>query len=601
VRDLRAETQHDGKGPRPELGASIPPGAAWRRRGERGVQRLFAIWLGLIVVSALAGRYLVVDGIPVDLGFIDVSVTLYPPLIISTLLVFWMGFVWALVPAFVATFISVTRPEIGMAWDWALLFSFADPLGLVVYAVAYPAVLLRYDCRSPASLAFFALTSFIAGLAGSSAAFIVGHVQDLDPATTYAIWEGWWVGAFLQAMVINAPILALASPRIERMKRRALPVSRRQSASLTYMVFATVGAAVVLGGFTWANHQLADLRLMEALAPAAPAVREAVLAINASWRPTPWSLALIVAALTMSILVAARAVNRALTQRVEERTAALQASEARLRERVRELNEARQEAEARTAEYRRLSALYEAETERAEAANRAKTNFLANMSHELRTPLNAIIGFSEILNAQTFGPLGHAKYAEYAGDIVASARHLLTLIQEVLDMAKIEAGETQVERAPIDLARVMSECVNVMHQQAERKGVSLAYTLDHTPDTVQVDGRALRQILLNLLSNAIKFTPAGGEVRVSAEIQGQDLHFAVRDTGQGMDPDDLARVVEPFEQGTGGGGADDKSGGVGLGLAITRALVNAHGGDLRIESTPNAGTTVRFDLAGAVA
>jgi len=235
----------------------------------------------------------------------------------------------------------------------------------------------------------------------------------------------------------------------------------------------------------------------------------------------------------------------------------------------------------------------EAAQERAEAANKAKSAFLANMSHELRTPLNAIIGFSELMREKMFGALGHARYDEYIDLIHNSGKHLLDLITDMLDMAKIEAGKMTLALESVPLHQAVKECLSTLRTQAEAGGIAISH---HTVDGLGVDAdkRALKQVLLNLLSNAIKFTPPGGEVTISSwEANGRG-YLAVRDTGIGISTEDLARLGNPFEQAK----ADPMhaKGGTGLGLALVKALVEKHGGMFAMESELGLGTTVTVDF-----
>jgi two-component system cell cycle sensor histidine kinase PleC len=244
-----------------------------------------------------------------------------------------------------------------------------------------------------------------------------------------------------------------------------------------------------------------------------------------------------------------------------------------------------------------LARKYETEKVRAEGANQAKSEFLANMSHELRTPLNAINGFSEIMIAEMYGPLGDTRYRDYCRDILNSGQHLLALINDILDMSKIEAGKMSLRFDPLSLAEVAEDALRLVRNRAEAAGLALRLDFEDLPE-VEADYRAIKQVLLNLLSNAIKFTPRGGRVTVRAELRddplGERVRISVQDTGIGIPPDDLARLARPFEQIESQHAKTQQ--GTGLGLALTKSLVEMHGGLLDLRSAPGQGTSASFSL-----
>lgn len=239
----------------------------------------------------------------------------------------------------------------------------------------------------------------------------------------------------------------------------------------------------------------------------------------------------------------------------------------------------------------------EAARAEAEAQNAGKSRFLANMSHELRTPLNAVIGFSDIMRQRLFGPVPD-RYADYAQSIHAAGGHLLDLINDVLDVSRIEAARYDLSIERFDVREVVSAAIALVRVQADDKGVDLAAVLPPDALTVAADRRALKQITLNLLSNAVKFTPSGGAVTVSVEALASDLELTVADTGVGVAPEDLARIGRPFEQ---AGGAEQRAQGTGLGLSLVRSLAELHQGAMSIDSTPGEGTAVTVRLPVVVA
>ncbi len=230
----------------------------------------------------------------------------------------------------------------------------------------------------------------------------------------------------------------------------------------------------------------------------------------------------------------------------------------------------------------------------AEKANRMKSMFLATMSHELRTPLNAVIGFSQMMEEETFGPLGDPHYTEYSGLIQKAGKHLLDLINDILDMSKIEAGKFELHRETIDCHAVVDECVVLMRERARQGGIALADEVPSGASQLYADPRAIKQILLNLLSNAIKFTPRGGRVTAKACQQNGFIAISVTDTGVGIPADQLYRLGNPFVQLRNSAGAAHE--GTGLGLALVRSLSELHGGTLKIDSVEGRGTTVTVTI-----
>jgi PAS domain S-box-containing protein len=227
----------------------------------------------------------------------------------------------------------------------------------------------------------------------------------------------------------------------------------------------------------------------------------------------------------------------------------------------------------------------------AQTANRAKTEFLANMSHELRTPLNSVLGFSEILSSEIFGALGDPRYREYAEAIHQAGSHLLEVIGDILDISRIEAGETTIEATDLEVGPAVRECIAMLEQRAKTAEVTVAFDGPAGRHRLHADPRHFRQVIINLLANAIKFTPQGGHVAVSARIEDAGhWRIDVEDNGIGIDSADLPRIVEPFVQVA---HADSRGhGGTGLGLPICKSLMELHGGALKIASRTGEGTKV---------
>src|SRR5215813_11731520 len=269
------------------------------------------------------------------------------------------------------------------------------------------------------------------------------------------------------------------------------------------------------------------------------------------------------------------------------------ASEQRQKKTIADLSASKQALARQADELADLAGKYAEQKTRAEEANQAKSKFLANMSHELRTPLNAIIGFSEIMESGMFGPLGSEKYSEYCRDIHQSGQYLLDVINDVLDMSKIEAGRIRPEPAEVRLGRFLNDAMRVVSARADDKQLTLTADIAHGI-RLTADARLLKQIVLNLLSNAVKFTPEGGRVTIRARASAGTVRIAIVDSGIGIPRDALAKLGRPFEQVE--SHVTKSQQGSGLGLAIAKSLTELHGGTMRIRSTPGQGTIVLLHL-----
>jgi signal transduction histidine kinase len=282
------------------------------------------------------------------------------------------------------------------------------------------------------------------------------------------------------------------------------------------------------------------------------------------------SVVLLFAALTVSIAV------RVVLGRARRRAAGLAA-------RVTELEATNREFEQTAFELRRSLGM-------TEEALRSKIQFLASMSHELRTPLNAIIGFSDLLTNEVYGKLGDSHYRDYAQDICDSGKHLLGVINDVLDISKLDTVITETYTEPLDLAEFLHKTMQMIRPQAERAGIVLTEKFDGVLPSMLTDERRLRQVLLNLLSNAIKFTAQGGNVSIAAYRQGGSVSIAVSDTGVGIAPDDIPKAMENYGQVQTGWSRTQE--GTGLGLPLAKRLVELLGGSFVLESKVGVGTNI---------
>jgi len=293
----------------------------------------------------------------------------------------------------------------------------------------------------------------------------------------------------------------------------------------------------------------------------------------------PVSLAVAVAAVAV-LIVALGLIGAVLDHHLARRASS---EAARLRAYVAELEGTKRELEATSHD---LAGALTA----AAAANRTKSDFLAAMSHELRTPLNAVIGFSEMLASEIFGPLGHSRYSEYVEDIRTSGVHLLALINDILDLSRLDAGQMELADEDVDLAEVVAESLKIVRGRAQTVGIRLFEAIGAPELAVRGDRRRIRQVLINLLANAIKFTPDNGTVRVTICRRDEEAAIVVSDTGIGMARDDIPKAFERFRQVD--GSLSRKYEGAGLGLPLAKQLMGAHGGKIELESTLHVGTTV---------
>jgi two-component system, cell cycle sensor histidine kinase PleC len=279
--------------------------------------------------------------------------------------------------------------------------------------------------------------------------------------------------------------------------------------------------------------------------------------------------------------------------RIKEHEQKLVDNDLRLRATVIDLKRSQTTLECQAIELADLAQKYSDEKNRAEEANQTKSKFLANMSHELRTPLNAIIGFSEIMESGMFGRLGSEKYQEYCHDILTSGQYLLEVINDILDMSKIEAGRMKLDMELLDLAKTLAESLRVVSGRADNKNLVLDTDIEG-PISVVADRRAIKQILVNLLSNAVKFTPDGGKVLVRSRLLNNSIVLMIADTGIGIAPQSLRRLGRPFEQVE--SQLSKTYHGSGLGLAIAKSLTHLHGGSMKLRSRLGTGTVVCVSL-----
>lgn len=287
---------------------------------------------------------------------------------------------------------------------------------------------------------------------------------------------------------------------------------------------------------------------------------------------------------------------------LQERVAEMKENEQILQTQIASLGEAHHKLEMQGESLTRLADNLRVARDAAEASNRSKSEFLANMSHELRTPLNAVIGFSDMMRNELLGPINNPQYLSYADDIHSSGVHLLGLINDILDISKIESGEMELFEEPVDIAQIVRSSLTLVKTRAEGGGVKLENDATNPLPALFADARKIKQIVINLLSNAVKFTPADGTVRIAAAIEDDgSFSIMVKDTGIGIAPQDIERVLNPFIQAD--SSLSRKYEGTGLGLPLTKALIEMHQGRFTLTSEKGVGTEaiMRFPASRIVA
>jgi PAS domain S-box-containing protein len=294
---------------------------------------LVVVWIALTVMCVALGIYQVKlswNALPINVGPISFSLTIYPPLVICVWMLFWLGFEWAFLSAYLSTFSLAVYS--GMPISWALLFALVDPLALAVYALAYRTARIPFDLRSIRSALWFLFVSFVAAVAGSAGSFIWSETRGLSPVDTFAIWQGWWVGALLQAVLLNAPVLAIFGARLEHLKSKWIEVPRRPPPSLRWMATGIAAGGLVLAGYLLATGTLASTRLSQALANGvSDNARQAVLDATYSWKLTVWTGIMLTLAGSLGGILIAYGWNRSLLRQVRARTAELHETEQRFR------------------------------------------------------------------------------------------------------------------------------------------------------------------------------------------------------------------------------------------------------------------------------
>ncbi len=520
------------------------------------LQLLLAIWAAVSIAGAYSSVYLTYDGpaAPPIHGW-QPWLTLSPPVIIFDLLLFGLGFEWAVVPAFIAVLAAALGG--GISLHWSLVIALSLPVGLAIQALGYRAFSISIDLRSTRSLVWFLGLSAIATAAGSTGAFVWSEAANLKATDTFEIWQGWMLGTFLGSLVFVAPVLRHGAARWYRLRARLFPEPARAESSFEFMVRSIAAAGLVIAIFLATAGQLATARLHDVLRRNLPPdIRSEIWDAVASWRVGSISVVVMIIAITVGALALAHWWARRWELQCQVLTEA---------------------------------------TRRAEEASRVKNDFLAMISHELRTPMNGILGMHELLSSTALTP----EQSRYAGLASDSARHLLGLLNDLLDLSKIEAGKLDIRDEPFDLRQQIAHATDLSAAKAAAANLDFSVTIEEgLPAVVSGDDDRLRQILVNLLGNAIKFTTRGSVslsvTQVSRSAASLTLRFSVEDTGPGIAPETLPGLFHPFTQGN--SSLSRRYGGTGLGLSICRELTRRMGGHISADSRLGEGSKFTFTL-----
>jgi signal transduction histidine kinase len=552
------------------------------RIGDRSADRVVWITLAAVAALAFASAWSGIELTRVTGRISDIWVA--NSIVVAFLLKHPRGAWWKILAAgavgnFLADF------AVGDVLLAASVFSLANVIEIL--AIAWPLRVLQMDrdFARPKSLVMFYV---LAGAAPALAALVAAAYFHLACALPFLATARNWYAADVLGLIIVTPMLLTV-----RMKVLKQMFSREQI-GMTALLLGVVGGTIVLNFFAW-SYPLAFLFF--------PAVM--LLTFQRSFEGGAIGLVMTGCYLMTPVLLHGGSGGLS-GHSLSEQVMIVQVFIAVIGFSVVLVGATLEER--RRLERGLASAITRAEMSREEAlvardaavkANRAKSMFLANMSHELRTPLNAVIGFAEVMQKEMFGPLGDAHYGEYTGMIQSAGRHLLELINDILDMSKIEAGKFEIQRETVGVGALLEDCVEMMRERAEAAGVSIRAEVSNTPIWAHADRKAIKQILFNLLSNAIKFTPYGGEVTAKATAANGSVILSVRDTGIGIPADQLSRLGNPFVQVRNHAGTSQV--GTGLGLALVRSLVELHDGSFRIESREGLGTTVTVQISPAKA
>lgn len=521
---------------------------------------LLTVWF-VSMMPMIIGGLMVLRGsaIPIEMAGAHVELTLYFPLVVYTLFALWFGYWWGAIPAFIAH--ATVAMADGLGLKLALLLGVTDLLALGVLIVAYQVSPVSTILRTPGSLVFFVLTSFVAVLASSASAFVWAIAKGHSPAETMAIWQGWWISGFMLQVLVTAPILFAVGKRVENWKKAAgLRPARPDIMTPAHVLLAYALAVCALVGYGFLVQYFGWGEVVTSDVPA-PEVFFALEGLSLLEWITFGFIALVgyigylVAkgwSKTASALVLA---NSLLLELLEER----------------ELDQAR---------------LVEFAVEQ-EQARAARDTFFSIISHDLRGPMGSLLGLSQVAENK-LGSHDDTELVEMAGLMHRSTERLYGLLINLLEWARLQTGQMQVDLEEINLSEMVDTVIAVMAGPSSEKCVWLNNRV--APDTtIEADPVMLRSVLLNLISNGLKFTKEGGSVTIRADQTDDRIAITVQDTGVGMKAKDVARLFRIDESMSRTGTSGEK--GSGLGLILCKEMIERHGGSIAVDSVPDEGTT----------
>lgn len=553
---------------------SLP--ALLKKASGRQKTTIFAAWLVSLLLSIGLGLASIIfewSGIQATFGGVSVHITLYPPLIISLFWTLWFGFWWGFIPAYLSTLALALFS--GMPVEWALLFAFADPIGLAVFAIAYQAIPVSIAMRSVNALLVFIALSFVSGIFGSSGSFIWTYTNNIGVSEMLPIWQGWWLGAFFQNILIVAPLLALLTPTIINWRNNNNWVRPNTIYQQKHIILMTTTMLVGVFIYIYISIQFSSHQFTNAFSGGAVNDwQRPVNRLTESISALYWVVSTIIIFIT---LFGYRLFNFWSTS-LKQSQLALQAAndelEERVQQRTRELEDAK---------------------ENAERANAAKSQFLTNTSHELRTPLNAILGFGQLLEIDS-NPALHPKHIEYAHDIVNAGEHLLNIVNQLLDLSRIESGHAKIVLQEIDFVDILQQCINFIRPLANKQSVTIIG--GKSPENVYMvtaDPSRLKQVIINLLSNAVKYNQERGYISILVNRHEDFVQLVISNTGAGISAENLEHIFDLFNRAE----AHSQIEGTGIGLAVSKNLVDLMHGKIMVQSTRNDLTIFTLSLPAA--